>query len=93
MSQPTNYKETRLEKQIEWHSNKARYNKQRFRQVQIITLVASAIIPIINVANIADLQTRIISSILGGIIVVTTGLTQLENIKKIGYYTEQAQSY
>jgi SMODS and SLOG-associating 2TM effector domain 1 len=93
MSQPANYKETRLEKQIEWHSNKARYNKQRFRQVQIITLVASAIIPIINVANIADLQTRIISSILGGIIVVTTGLTQLENIKKIGYYTEQAQSF
>jgi hypothetical protein len=82
MSQPANYKETRLEKQIEWHSNKATYNKLRFRQVQIITLVASAIIPIINVANIADLQTRIISSVLGGIIVVTTGLTQLEKYQE-----------
>jgi Protein of unknown function (DUF4231) len=82
MSQPANYKEARLEKQIEWHSNKAKYNKLRFRQVQIITLVASAIIPIINVANIADLQTRIISSILGGIIVVTTGLTHLEKYQE-----------
>jgi SMODS and SLOG-associating 2TM effector domain 1 len=51
MSQPANYKETRLEKQIEWHSNKAKYNKLKFRQVQIITLVASAIIPIINVRS------------------------------------------
>jgi hypothetical protein len=40
------------------------------------------IIPIINVAGIGDIQTRIISSILGGIIVVITGLTQLEKYQE-----------
>jgi hypothetical protein len=87
MSGPANYKETRLEQQIRWHSEKARHNKLRFREFQIITLVASAIIPIINVASIAysntgDYLTRIISSIVGGVIVVVTGLTQLEKYQE-----------
>jgi hypothetical protein len=36
----------------------------------------------VNVASIGDLQTRIISSIIGGIIVVITGLTQLEKYQE-----------
>src|SRR4051794_17650928 len=82
MSEPASYKQERLQKQIDWHSEKARHNKIRFRLYQIITLIASAIIPIINVANIGDFQTSIISSIIGGIIVVPTGLTQLEKYQE-----------
>jgi hypothetical protein len=51
--------------------------------VRSITLVASAIIPIINVVPIGgDVETRIVSSIIGGIIVVVTGLTQLEKYQE-----------
>src|SRR5919201_3854843 len=82
MTEPANYKEERLKEQIQWHSKKARQNKLRFRLYQIIILIASAIIPIVNVASIGDLQTRIISSIIGGIIVVITGLTQLEKYQE-----------
>jgi hypothetical protein len=84
VSDSTNYKEARLMEQIRWHSRKARQNKLRFRQFQIITLVASAIIPIINVVPIGrdDVPTRTISSIIGGIIVVVTGLTQLEKYQE-----------
>ncbi len=88
MSESVNYKETRLEEQIRWHSKKARENKIRFRLYQIITLVASAIIPIINVGSIADYQhttdyqIRITSSIIAGIIVVVTGLAQLEKYQE-----------
>ena len=82
MPESSNYKEKRVEEQIQWHSKKTRQNKLRFRLCQIIILVASAIIPIINVAGIGDIQTRIISSILGGIIVVITGLTQLEKYQE-----------
>jgi hypothetical protein len=87
LSEPTNYKQERLQKQIDWHSKKARDNKRRFRLFQIITLVASAIIPIINLGNIAksdtiDYQTGIISSIISAIIVVVTGLTQLEKYQE-----------
>jgi len=82
MSQPTNYKEKRLEEQIQWHSKKARQNKLKFRLYQIIILIGAAIIPIINVASIGDFQTRIVSSIIGAIIVVITGLTQLEKYQE-----------
>jgi hypothetical protein len=82
LSERTNYKETRLKEQIDWHSKKSRQNKLKFRLYQIVILIASAIIPIINVANIGDFQTPVISSIIGGIIVVITGLTQLEKYQE-----------
>ena len=87
MSEPTNYKETRVKEQLQWHSKKARQNKLKFRLYQIIILIASAIIPIVNVSSpgdlsTGDLQTRIISSIIGGIIVVVTGITQLEKYQE-----------
>jgi Protein of unknown function (DUF4231) len=82
MSEPTDYKETRLEKQIEWHSKKSKQNKLRFRLYQIVILIAGAIIPIINVANVGDFQTRVVSSIIGGMIVVVTGVTQLEKYQE-----------
>lgn len=82
MSEPKSYKDNRLQKQIDWHTHKAKENKRWFRLCQIIILIAGAIIPIINVANVADPQTRIISSIIGGIIVVFTGITQLEKYQE-----------
>jgi len=84
----TKYKEERLEKQIRWLSDKSRQNKLKFRLCQLIILIAGAIIPIINVVPIGDVQThgdvqtRITSSIIGGIIVVVTGLTQLEKYQE-----------
>jgi hypothetical protein len=84
ISASTKYKEERLEKQIRWHSDNARQNKLKFRLCQLIILIAGAIIPIINVVPIGhdDVPTRIISSVIGGIIVVVTGLTQLEKYQE-----------
>ena len=87
MSEPASYKEERLQKQIDWHSQKARHNKYRFRLYQIITLIASAIIPIVNVANVnvanvGDFYIRVISSIIGSIVVVAPGITQLEKYQE-----------
>jgi hypothetical protein len=78
----SDYKNKRLEEQIKWHSKKARDNKKRFRMYEIITIFASAIIPIVNVLNFADLQTRIVSSILGAVVGIVAGLTQLEKYQE-----------
>jgi hypothetical protein len=74
----------RLEEQIIWHSQKARNNKKKFRLYQIITIIASALIPIINITGIgfADIQTRIASSVIGGLIAVITSITQLEKYQE-----------
>jgi hypothetical protein len=78
----SDYKDKRLEEQIKWHSKKARQNKSRFRLYQIIVIFAGAIIPIVNVIDFVDLQTRIISSVLGGVIAVVTALSQLEKYQE-----------
>jgi hypothetical protein len=76
------YKKERLQFQIEWHSGKARHNKKMFRLYEIIILVSGAIIPIVNAIDYGDFQTRSISSILGGIVVISTGLSQLEKYQE-----------
>jgi hypothetical protein len=78
----SDYKEKRLEEQIKWHSRKACQNKSRFRLYQIIVIFAGAIIPIVNVMDFVDLQTRAISSVLGGVIAVVTALSQLEKYQE-----------
>jgi hypothetical protein len=77
----TDYKDTRLEQQIKWHSQKARHNKSRFRLYETIVIFSGAIIPIVNIIS-ADLVTRLVSSILGGMIAIVTGITQLEKYQE-----------
>lgn len=82
MSTGKKYKDERLEDQIKWHSQKTRYNKSMFRLYQIITLIASASIPIVNVIDQIDLNVRIITSIKAGIIAVVSGISQLERYQE-----------
>jgi uncharacterized protein DUF4231 len=79
---PSDYKIARLEDQIKWHSRKARENKKRFRMYEIITIFSSVIIPIVNVLDFADLQTRIVSSVLGATVAIVAGITQLEKYQE-----------
>lgn len=82
MSHAANYKEERLQKQIEWHSKKARHNKLMFRIYQIIILFIGSVIPIINVIDFADFATRLTSSVLAGIVAIATGIGQLEKYQE-----------
>jgi hypothetical protein len=76
------YKLDRLQEQINWHSKKARHNKGRYKMNEAIIIFIGAIIPVVNVLQFADLQTRIVSSILGATVVIITGLTQLEKYQE-----------
>jgi hypothetical protein len=49
---------------------------------EAIIIFIGAIIPVVNVLQFADLQTRIVSSILGATVVIITGLTQLEKYQE-----------
>lgn len=72
----------RLEDQIKWHTQKARNNKKKFRLYQIITIIASAMIPIINITSHGlDIQ-KFLSSVIGGLIAIITSITQLEKYQE-----------
>jgi hypothetical protein len=78
----SDYKLERLQEQIKWHSKKARHNKIRYKITEVIIIFIGAIIPVVNVLQFADLQTRIVSSILGATVMIITGLTQLEKYQE-----------
>ena len=72
------YPERRLESQRHWHSGKATWNKRRFYATEIVTMLAGAAIPIVNVwgSNNAP-EVRVASTILGAIVVLSAGIARL----------------
>ncbi len=66
-----------LEPQINWYNSKAKYNTFRYHVLQLLTIGFAALIPIINVFEGAELSIRIISAILGSMIVAIAGIIQL----------------
>jgi hypothetical protein len=78
MTEELAYLDDRLEGQRKWHSNKANWNKNRFYVVEIITLIAGGLIPLINVLDvIPEFWLRVASASLASVIVVATGIAKL----------------
>lgn len=72
------YVKSRLGEQITWYSKRAAENKKKFHGYQSLIIIVSALIPIVNVIDFAPVEIRIISSILGGIIIGSTSILQLK---------------
>jgi hypothetical protein len=76
------YLKCRVDDQIEFYGKKSRVNKFRYRLLQVIIMVASGFVPLVNISDFASLQTRIISSVLGSITIIITGISQLEKYQE-----------
>jgi hypothetical protein len=76
------YVKERLDDQLKWHGSKARENKKKFEILQIIIIVTGALVPIVSTAVPAGDWLRIISSVLGGIIVIAMSLSQLHKYQE-----------
>jgi len=90
MNEEYNYLEDRLADQQEWHSKKAITSKQNYHRVELITIIAGASIPVINVIEfsfISDSSIRLISASIGALIVVAAGISKLSNFRRIGSIT------
>lgn len=74
----TNYSEDRLDGQIKYYSDTASKNKSNFHRLQITIIIVSALIPVVNIIDFASFEIRLISAILGAIIVGITGIIQLK---------------
>jgi Protein of unknown function (DUF4231) len=82
MSNESNYVEGRLSEQTKWYETKANENKSRFHIFQAIIIIASVIIPIVNLIDFATFEIRIISSILGGTVAGVTAFMQLKKYQE-----------
>lgn len=78
MSDEMNYIKQRLDPQIEWYSKRATENKTKYHVYQVVLIIVGVLIPVVNVIDYAPVETRVISAILGGIVVGITGMLQLK---------------
>jgi hypothetical protein len=81
------YISERLDDQSSWYGKKSAYDKLRFRICQLIIIIASAVIPIINLGipiiagtdnTTAPYYALGITAILGGVITIVTALSQMD---------------
>ena len=73
----------RVEDQLNWYSDKASENKKKYYASQTIIIIAGALVPIVNVIPLdVDMIIRIISSVLGGIVIGITGIIQLKKYQE-----------
>jgi hypothetical protein len=74
---PFDYLERRVMPQRKWHAAKARWNKQRFYATEITTLVAGALIPVVNLLALGTYWAGLFSGLLGGVVVIATAIEKL----------------
>jgi hypothetical protein len=86
------YIRERLDDQISWYEKKSSYHKLRFRICQLIVIVESAVISIINLGiplfGSDPFQALGITAILGIVITIVTALSQVMPTLKHGYCIE-----
>ena len=79
----TSYFENRFKPAIGWYNKKASDHMRRFHLLQVIIIVMPVMIPIINlVPNSNSNDLKLLSAILGGIIVGVTSILQSNQISR-----------
>jgi hypothetical protein len=78
------YFKDRFEDNIRYYGHKSALNKRRFKLTQSIVLIASVLIPIINVMGtfISINFIIVITSVLGAIIAISFGFSQIEKYQE-----------
>lgn len=72
------YIERRLDYQADWHSKKATKSKRNFHRTELITLIAGALIPIVNVIEWSSPSwPKVLTTLLASIVMVTVGISKL----------------
>ena len=73
---PDEYLKDRVEDQIEFYDRKSGINKKWFITLQIITLVASAFVPVFSIFT-SLMWARVVVAVLGSATAITTGVVSL----------------
>jgi hypothetical protein len=81
-NQDRNYFTERLGEQIKWYSDKSRKNKERFYIMQTVVIVAGAAISVVNAFRVANTFISVLSSFLGGLVVVISALIQMHKYQE-----------
>ena len=73
---PSDYMEKRVNDQLRWYGDKSALNKRWHQRLQIITLVAAALVPIVSLSSTQEFV-RIIVAVIGSIAAIAAGVVAL----------------
>ena len=75
MNERFEYFDRRLEEQRKWHARRADWNKKSYYGAEIITLVAGALIPVVNIGDWH--AARLLSALLASLVLLASGVSKL----------------
>ena len=73
---PAQYLSERVDDQLEWYGAKSAYNKRWHYRLQLITLVAAALVPIVSLASTGFVG-RLLVAAIGSIAAISAGVVAL----------------
>lgn len=79
---PDQYMQERVEDQLEWYSKKSTSNKNWHFRLQLVTLVAAALVPVISLSS-AEWGVRILVALMGSIAAIAAGVVALYQFRDL----------
>lgn len=79
---PEQYMQDRVDDQLAWYSKKSASNKSWHHRMQLVTLIAAALVPVISLSS-TDFYVRILVALLGSIAAVAAGIVALYQFKDL----------
>lgn len=73
------YIKERVDDQIQWYDEKSISMQKKYKIFKSVTILSSAIIPIISLTNTNSINTNLIVSLLAAIIAISEGVISLSN--------------
>jgi hypothetical protein len=73
---PQQYMKERVDDQLEWYSKKSTFNKNWHFRLQLITLIAAALVPIISLSS-PEWIVRVLAALMGSIAALAAGVVTL----------------
>lgn len=72
----------RVDDQLSWYSKKSASNKTWHHRLQLVTLIAAALVPVVSLSS-SELSVRILVALLGSIATVAAGIVGLYQFKDL----------
>ena len=73
---PEHYMKERVDDQLTWYSKKSAANKSWHFRLQLITLVAAALVPVVSLSS-SEFGVRVVVAIIGSIAAIAAGVVAL----------------
>lgn len=78
-----NYIRHRIVPRMEWYGSKSRYCENRYRTLMTVSIIVSAIIPVVSIFADGTVYIKVIIALLGAVVTTISALISLQNYNEL----------